>query len=275
VLTGLKLELIKLYRSRVTYLGFAAILLLALPVALEARYHGVGREISRQVGRDAVIGGRILTAQVCAARIMTPAFYVFVPMLVAVVAGGLVAGEAASGTLRTILVRPVRRWALLASKFLAGVFHATLLCYSLAAVCLILGGLLLGFGDLWWADGGIVVHPSGQALARLALAYGLASFSMWTMVAISLLFSVLFRSPAAAAGAAVALLILCGIMTGLESFHSVRPYLFTTHMNLHMLVFRSKIPWADVLAHAKVLAAYTAGGFLLSGLIFSRKDILC
>ena len=274
LLVGLRLELTKLYRRRINYLGLAALLVLATPVILEARFHG-GRGLGRGVGDEVVVGGRTLTAQFCAAQIMTPAFYVFVPMLVAMTAGGLIAGEAASGTLRTILSRPVRRWSLLANKFVAGMLHATALCYALAAICLGLGGLLLGLGDLMWIEGGIVVHPSAQALTRLGIAYALASFSMWVMVGIGLLFSVIFRSPAAAAVSTVAVLIVCGIMMGFESFRSVQPYLFTAHLNLYRPVFESEIPWPEILGHVKVLAAYVAGTFVLSGLIFSRKDVLC
>jgi ABC-2 type transport system permease protein len=275
LLTGLRLELTKIYRRPVSYLGFAALLLLATPVILEARFGGHGQRLGRGVREQAVVGGRVLTAQFCAAQIMTPAFYVFVPMLVALTAGGLVAGEASSGTLRTILVRPVPRWSLLGSKFSAGILHATLLCGGLGVICVVLGGLLLGFGDLVWTDEGIVVHPSAQALERLAIAYGLAAFSMWVMVSISLFFSVVFRSASAATASAVVLLIVCGIMSNLETFAAVKPYLFTSHLNVYRPAFQTDIPWGQVLGDVKVLAAYVVVGFVLSGLVFSRKDILC
>ena len=124
----------------------------------------------------------------------------FLPIAVAVVAGEAIAGEAAAGTLRYLLVRPVGRTRLLVAKlvsvlaftllsvlavavtgYLAG---RTLLGTSTAATTTTLSGTSLTTGDLAWRTGVMVLY---------------IGWSMVGVAAVSLLLSTLTDSPLAAA----------------------------------------------------------------------------
>src|SRR5680860_1287082 len=71
---------------------------------------------------------------------------VFLPLAVSVVSGESVAGEASTGTLRYLLAAPVHRTRLLAVKLVAIVVYALVATLTVAAVGLIVGGVLFGLG---------------------------------------------------------------------------------------------------------------------------------
>src|SRR5712671_2718799 len=68
---------------------------------------------------------------------------VFLPVSVAVVAGDSIAGEAANGTLRYLLVRPVGRTRLLVSKLIA---ITTFAVFAVTVTSYLIGIFLLGPG---------------------------------------------------------------------------------------------------------------------------------
>jgi len=120
-----------------------------------------------------------------------PSFIVILGLMVPLVAIGLgfdaVNGEHNRRTLSRILAQPIYRDALLAGKFIAGL--ATI---AISLLCLWL--LVVGFGVLF-----LGVPPSWEEIARsmffLLITLGYAG--VW--LAVAMLFSVLFRSPATAA----------------------------------------------------------------------------
>ena len=71
----------------------------------------------------------------------------FLPIAVAVVAGETVAGESAQGTLRYLLVRPVRRSALLVAKLVSVVVFVVATVVAVAVSSLGVGVALFGAGD--------------------------------------------------------------------------------------------------------------------------------
>ena len=71
----------------------------------------------------------------------------FLPIAVAVVAGETVAGESAQGTLRYLLVRPVRRTTLLVAKLFSIVVFVLVTVAAVAGTSLVVGVSLFGAGD--------------------------------------------------------------------------------------------------------------------------------
>ena len=120
-----------------------------------------------------------------------PSFVAILGFLIPLMAIGLgfdaVNGEHNRRTLSRILAQPIYRDALLAGKFLAGL--ATL---AISLLCLWL--LVVGLGVLM-----LGVPPSGEEIARslVFLVFALAYAGVW--LALAMLYSILFRSPATAA----------------------------------------------------------------------------
>src|SRR5919198_907097 len=79
---------------------------------------------------------------------------VFLPLAVAVYAGDAIAGEAATGTLRYLLVRPVGRPRLLSAKLVALAIYIVLAVLIMVATSLVVGISLFGTGASAVGEGG-------------------------------------------------------------------------------------------------------------------------
>ena len=109
---ALRTELSKLFRQRSTYASFAVIAALVALLAWGSYYHRDHLNVQLKMGSDFIVAGKSVTALFLAHAAMDVAMVVLMPLLVAFVLGGMVAGERQSGTLRTLLSRPVpRSWA--------------------------------------------------------------------------------------------------------------------------------------------------------------------
>jgi ABC-2 type transport system permease protein len=125
------------------------------------------------------------------ARDPLPSFVAFLSFLVPLIAIGLgfdaVNGEHNRRTLSRILSQPIYRDALLFGKFLAGLF-------TLAISLVVLWLLVIGLGLIR-----LGIPPNAEEMARaiIFLLVAIAYAGVW--LALALLFSIVFRSPATAA----------------------------------------------------------------------------
>jgi ABC-type transport system involved in multi-copper enzyme maturation permease subunit len=131
---------------------------------------------------------------------------------VCVVAGDAVAGEAAAGTLRYLLVRPVGRTRLLVAKFVGVLAFTLVSVVAVALVSYVAGSQLLG--TVPRTLGGTTVSVSGTALSpeellwRTVLVMAYVTVSMVGVASLALLLLVL---PAATFDAVVPVLILAAL----------------------------------------------------------------
>src|SRR5690349_8315212 len=120
-----------------------------------------------------------------------PSFVGILGFLIPLVAIGLgfdaVNGEHNRRTLSRILAQPIYRDALLMGKFLAGLATLTI---CLAALWLLVLGLSLVF---------LGVPPGGEEVARSVVFLVVAVFYAGVWLALAMLLSIVFRSPASAA----------------------------------------------------------------------------
>lgn len=277
LLRSLGLELRKILAQRGTYAGPAVLLAITALVVWGLYKHGPERALTRSFGSDMVVGGKTLTGAMTARYVMEPCLIVLVPLLVAAVAGGLVAGEARSGFLRTWLCRPVNRWTVLTAKQLAAWGHAAGLTLFLGVVALGLGYLFFGGGDLIdiRSGDGLVILPEPLALQRLLLAYGLAAALMCGMASLALLCSVIFENPLVAAAVAVAFLPASTLLAALPYFEFLKPYLLTTHLDTWIHAFRGTLDPADFVQPLSCVLGYCLVPYILGCVVFHVRDITC
>jgi ABC-2 type transport system permease protein len=175
---------------------------------------------------------------------------VFLPVAVAIIGGDSVAGEAANGTLRYLLVRPVGRTRLLVAKLV------TMIVYVLVAVLVVAAvGYLLGMW-LFPAQPGtattVVTSVSGPTLtpaeltARMAGAVGYVGVSMLGVGAIAMFLSTLSESALGATLGALAALVASQLLDTLDAAAAVRPYLPTRYWLAWIDLFREPILWRNV-----------------------------
>ncbi|MEF3275487.1 MAG: ABC transporter permease [Chloroflexus sp.] len=141
------------------------------------------------------------------AREPLPAFVGFlgllVPLLAIALAFDSVNGEFNQRTLSKVLAQPIYRDALLLGKFLAGLGT---LAMALTAIWL----LIIGMGLLQ-----LGVPPSGEETTRLLWFLLITIFYGGIWLALAMLFSIIFRQPATAALAAIAVWLFFTVFWGI------------------------------------------------------------
>lgn len=196
----------------------------------------------------------------------------FLPLAAGLFAGDAIAGEAQAGTLRYLLVRPVRRTRLVLAKY--------------ASTMTLLGLLLLwvvGCGAFW---GGVIfgLHPmptlSGSTLSiasaslRILAAAGYIFLGVSGIAAIGLFISTLTDSGPGATVATVILGIASEIADNIPSLRVIHPYLPTHGWLAFTDLFRFPVDWSGMRGGLVVSAAYTAIFLAAAIFAFGRKDVV-
>jgi ABC-2 type transport system permease protein len=145
------------------------------------------------------------------------------PLVVAVVSGESVAGEANAGTLRYLLVVPAGRARLLSVKYTAVVLFALVACLLVAASALIVGVALFPVGPVTLLSGTTV--PLSEGLLRLLFVVLYVTAAMAMLGAIGMAISSLTEHPIAAIAAILILAVSSEVADNIPQFAAVGPYL--------------------------------------------------
>lgn len=208
-----------------------------------------------------------------------------IPLLIAVFGADLISSEFAEGTVTLLLTRPVARWKVLLSKYVAMMLFTTLTL--LAAFVLAWGISGFAFGWKGWdapiltgfrlgGTGFDVSGVKGVALWQDSFAaWGLAWFSALAVGAITLLLSVIFRSTAAAMGTMMATLIGGTILSRVASDWDGAKWFFVTNLPLPDFYAGVPPPFSGMtLAFSvEVLAGWAVAATVLAFFLFTRRDI--
>jgi len=196
----------------------------------------------------------------------------FLPVAVALTAGDAIAGEAQSGTLRYLLVRPVGRARLLLAKLISVVAFVLIAVVVVAVTAYVVGALLLGDAPLSSSVSGTALTQ--QELAwRTALALGYAVLAMLGVASIALFFSTVTDSPQGAAMGALAFLIASTLLLTLDASQALQPYLPTRYWLAFVDLFRDPILWRDVLRGVVQQVLYVVVFLGAAWANFSTRDI--
>jgi len=277
--TLLRCELVKMFAQRGTFVGYG--LLAAFCGLFVWGVWAAGppmRDVGNQFGDDFVVGGTVLSGPMIPyllLDVIPVAVNVFLPLLVSMIAGGLIAGEAQRGTLRTMLTRPVHRWVVVIAKALAGFAHAGTLVAFLGAFSLALGYIVFGRGDILVIGDRLTILAEPDALQRLALAYGVTVLTMCAVAAIALFCSSIFVNPLTAAGVTVGFLIVSAALTVIPYFDWLAPYLLTKHFSVYGEFFDKTTDWQKVWTDLTYVAAYALAAVVGTTAVFVRRDITC
>jgi ABC-2 type transport system permease protein len=198
----------------------------------------------------------------------------FLPIAVAVQAGEAVAGEASTGTLRYLLLRPVGRTRLLVAKLLSVVVYTLLSVVAVAVTGYVAGVSLLG------TSGTLTTTTlAGTALTPTDLAWRtgvMVLYIGWSMVgvaSVSLLLSTVTDSPLAAALGGLAVLVSSTVLVALDAAGGIRDYLPTRYWLAWVDLFRDPIPWHDLTAGALVQTGYVVVLLGAAWANFATRDI--
>ena len=232
----LQIEIYKIFKRPRTYIAFAVIafIILLIQVALKfggEEYAGLmmsGLKETFDVPTNEILNGYM----VC--FIILNLLLVHVPILVALIAGDMISGEANMGTLRLLVSKPVSRTQLLLVKFTATCLYTILLLIWVAALALLVSILLFGTNQLFVArEFGVNIISTSDIFWRYLAAFVFASLGLVTVAALAFMLSAFADNSIGPIVATVCIIIVFTILTQLQiPFYdeTIRPYLFTTHM---------------------------------------------
>lgn len=273
----LRLELYKIFKKPRTYISFGIVTAFALVIQLALVADGKNFIAFAMQGVSAQfdIGGNVLNGYLVT-YIILQSLLVQIPLLIALVAGDVLAGEANMGTLRLLLTKPVSRSKIVLVKFTAAVCYALLLLLWLAVIALGLSIIFFGTGDLVnMKSDAFVVLLKDDIMWRYVAAFIFAALAMTTVAALALLLSAFADNSIGPIMGTMGIIVVLMIFSTLDLpiFDVVKQYLFTTHMVGWKGFFDDPVPYDAIRFSAIVLVVYTILFVGATVFYFRKKDI--
>jgi len=261
----LRSEIGLLFRRRRNLALLVILSLVPVLIAAAVKADGPGRRAGTIFGG---ITGNGLFATLAAFLVMMP---LFLPLVVSVVAGDSVAGEANTGTLRYLLVVPVSRTRLLAVK-LAAIVIWCVACVFAAALTGVLAGLaLFPSGRLTLLSGRTISYAEG--LGRLGLVGAYVAAMAVTVGAIGLFVSTMTEVPIAAMAASLTLVIVSEVADAVPQLAAVHGWLPSHYWLRWVDLLRDPIYTDGITTGLLVTLAYVALFVAMAWARFGGKDV--
>lgn len=265
VFTVYRWEVFKLVHLRRTYLGLA--LSVAVPVGFAVAIH------FRHVHHGDFAFATFLNRSGLALPLVILLFgavWMF-PLIVALVAGDIIASEDHNGTLKTILTRSLERWQIFAGKVLAATTYAIVAILLNGSVAVVAGTLQSGFHSLQTLSGTTVSASHALVLVYVSLLIYL--IPIVTLVFIGVLLSALFHNSAAAVVGTLMISLVFQLIGVLPGLTGTQPYLLSTQFNAWQGLLRTPIDWAPIVHSVWVCAVYGVPALVAAFLLFIRRDV--
>jgi ABC-2 type transport system permease protein len=219
--------------------------------------------------------GNILNGNLVA-FIVLQMLVIHIPLLVALVTGDLVSGEAAMGTIRMLATKPISRTKLLLSKFIAGGVYTLLIVIWLGIMAVVVGKLLFGTGDLMVLNSdGLVILQEIDINWRYVGGFSVAFLALLTVSSLSICLSCFSDNSIGPIVTTMSIIILFTIIGTLDVsiFDNVRPWLFTTHMASWRSFFEDPLPMAQIKQSVVILVIHNFVLVFIALYKFNKKDI--
>lgn len=276
--TVLQIELFKVFKRPRTYIAFFAIA--AIVVLIQLAFYADGESyvqfMLQTLNESFSVEGKILNGYlICYVILQT--LLIHVPLLIALIAGDMIAGEANMGTLRLLISKPISRQSMMMSKFLASTMYTLLLLIWMAFLSLLISLMIFGTGDLMiFKSEEIIILKSTDVMWRYYCCFGFAAIAMTTVASLAFLLSVFAENSIGPIIATMSIIIVFTILTSMDLplFNSVKPFLFTSHMLGWKGFLDNPVNYPSVLKSAGILVMHIALFVSAAILIFKKKDVL-
>ncbi len=292
----LEIELYKIGKRPRTYISFAAISAIVLIFQFAFKADGEnymnlmlqGINDSFQLDKQQAMNGYFMC------YIILNTLLVQVPILVALVAGDAISGEANMGTLRLLLSKPISRTEILIAKFLASVFYTIILLIWMAFFALVLSLWIFGSGDM------LVFRVAGEVsqimqiaqddiVWRYLAAFGYAAVALTVIASLAVFLSLFAENSIGPIITTICIVLVFTIVSNMNipviDTH-VKPFLFTSYLVgwkgfFYIATTQDGIPIKGSIEDIQsiqrslmILVGHIGLLLLLSIYIFKRKDIL-
>ena len=217
-----------------------------------------------------------------------------VPILVALVAGDAISGEANMGTLRLILTKPVSRTQIILVKFLASFIFTVLLLVWMAVTALFFSLLIFGSDDMLifrnkGQESMILQITQDDIMWRYMAAFAYAAVALTVIAALAMLLSVYAENSIGPIIATVCIVIVCTVISNMNVpiiDKHVKPWLFTSYLVgwkgfFYIATTDDGVPikgsienWAAIRSSLYILFLHIGVLLGITIFVFRRKDIL-
>ena len=296
MLNLLQIELYKISRRSRTYIAFAAIT--AIVVIFQFAFKADGKSYmdlmlqsvqdSFEIDKTKAINGYFMC------YIILNTLLIQVPILVALIAGDAISGEANMGTLRLLLTKPVSRTKLILIKFTASFIYTMMLLVWMAVMALFVSLVIFGADDMLIfrvkGDESLILQiTKDDIMWRYFAAFGYAAVALTVIAALALLLSIFAENSIGPIIATVCIVIVCTIISNINVpiiDKNVKPWLFTSYLVGWKGFFyigttadgepiKGSIEnWPAIRNSLYILLAHIFILVSASVIIFKRKDIL-
>jgi ABC-2 type transport system permease protein len=271
-------ELIKIAAKPRTYISFIAITVLVGIILFAMKVDGPSyiSFITASFEQTLAFEGTIMNGHLMA-FIILQMLIVQIPLLVALVTGDLISGEAAMGSIRMLLTKPISRTQILLSKYFAGLIYTFFILLWLGFMSVVVGKWMFGLGDLIVLNSdGLVIIGGNDINWRFLGGFAVAFFALTTVATLSLLLSCFSENSIGPIVSTMSIIILFTIIGTLDVpvFDNIRPFLFTTHMAAWRSFFDDPLPVADIKQSLLVLFTHIVVFLSIALYKFNKKDIL-
>lgn len=270
-------EFIKILSKPRSYLGVGALTLLIgiIIFAMKADGKSIISFVTASFEQTLTFNGHILNGYLIA-FIILQMLIVHVPLLVALVTGDLIAGEAAMGTIRMLATKPISRTNIVLSKFIAGAAYTLFIIIWMGFLALFVSTTIFGTGDVIVLNSdGLVILPEADVLWRFGAGFCVAFLSLLTVSSLSICLSAFAENSIGPIVATMSVIILFTIIGSLDVtvFDTIKPYLFTTHMVSWRSFFEDPVPWSTIRQSVIILVAHNVVLVAIAIIRFNKKDI--
>ena len=236
----LQIELYKISKRPRTYIAFAAITAIVLIFQFAFKADGQNYmnlmlqsvQDSFDMDKSKAINGYFMC------YIILNTLLIQVPILVALIAGDAISGEANMGTLRLILTKPISRTQIILVKFTASFLFTVMLLVWMAVMALFLSLFIFGADDMLifrakGEESQILQITKDDIMWRYFAAFGYAAVALTVIAALAMLLSVFAENSIGPIIATVCIVIVCTVISNINVpiiDKNVKPWLFTSYL---------------------------------------------
>ncbi len=270
-------EFIKIIAKPRSYIGLAALTALIFIILFAMKADGTSyiSFVTSSFEQSLSFNGNILNGNLIA-FIILQMLIVHIPLLIALVTGDLISGEAAMGTIRMLATKPISRTNIVLSKFIAGAVYTLILTLWLAFLALVVVKFLFGTGDMMVLNSnGLVILQESDILWRYGCSFVIAFLALLTVSSLSICLSAFAENSIGPIVSTMAIIILFTIIGSLDVsvFDTIKPYLFTTHMASWRILFEDPVDFGAVAESVIILIVHNIILVGIAVIKFNKKDI--
>jgi ABC-2 type transport system permease protein len=273
----LYVELYKITQRPRTYIGFGVIAVIVAIFNLGMYYEGntIIALALEALASSFSFSGEIINGNLTT-YILLNSLLIHIPILVALVSGDIIAGEFSSGTIRLMLLKPISRYKIYLSKFIAAQLYTTALVLFFVGLAYMIGMLLFGNGDLIVLRRGISVFNEGDVAWRIALATLMGLLSMSVVSALAFMFSAFAKNSIGPIVGSVAVIIGLNIITtiGFKTLKPIIPFFFNVHFVKWQYFFDYQLDYASINTAIANQLSFIFIFFIIGYVKFKNQDIL-